>query len=161
VLVYDLAANLEGRFEIVYTSYGILVWLPDLPRWAETIAHFLDENGVFYMVEQHPVGGMLVEEEGRLIAADPYFDVGPVEAPARTYADPTATLSSPSYQWQHSLSDVINALAGAGLRVEFVHEFPYCGWQRLPSMKVGDDGFWHLPDRDDLPFLFSLQARRS
>lgn len=159
--LYELADNLEGRFDIVFTSYGILVWLPDLPRWAETIAHFLDDGGVFYMVEQHPVGGMFGEEGGKLIAAEPYFYEGPIEAPARTYADPAATLSSPSYQWQHTLSDVINALAGAGLRIEFLHEFPFCGWQRLPSMEKREDGFWHLPDQDTIPLLFSLKARKA
>ncbi|HEV7641633.1 MAG TPA: hypothetical protein VGO39_12270 [Gaiellaceae bacterium] len=55
---------------------------------------------------------------------------------------------------------MLNALADAGLRIEFLHEFPFCGWQRLPSMERRD-GFWHLPDRDDLPFLFSLRARKA
>jgi hypothetical protein len=117
---------------------------------------------VFYIVEEHPVGGgVVVEENGRLVVAEPYFDVGPIEcAGDGTYADPAAKLSGPSYQWQHSLSDVLNALAGAGLRIEFVHEFPFCGWRRLPSMELREDGFWQLPDRDDLPFLFSLRARK-
>lgn len=160
--IYDLESNLDGRFNVVFTSYGVLVWLPDLPRWAEMIAHFLDEGGVFYIVEEHPLGGALVQEDGKLIAAEPYFDVGPTECPGDgTYADLTATLSVPSYQWQHSLSDVINALADAGLRIEFLHEFPSCGWQRLPSMERREDGYWHLPDRDDLPFLFSLRARKA
>lgn len=159
--IYELTGHLDERFDIVFTSYGVLVWLPDLRLWAETIAHFLDDGGIFYMVESHPVGGMFVEEEGKLIAAEPYFDAGPIEAPAHTYADTTAKLSSSSYQWQHSLSDVVNALAGAGLRIEFLHEFPFCGWQRLPSMEQREDGFWHLPERDTLPFLFSLQARKA
>lgn len=116
--IYELPDNLDGRFDIVFTSYGVLVWLPDLTRWAETIAHFLDEGGVFYLVEEHRLGGTLVEEDGKLVAAEPYFDVGPIECPGDgTYADLTGTLETgPSYQWQHSLSDVIHALAGAGLR---------------------------------------------
>jgi SAM-dependent methyltransferase len=159
--VYDLTESLDARFDIVFTSYGVLVWLPDLPRWAETIAHFLDDGGVFYMVEEHPVGGMFEEEEGRLVAAEPYFDIGPVEVPPSTYADRSAALSSPSYQWQHSLSDVINALTGAGLRIEFLNEFPFCGWQRLPSLEQHEDGFWYPQDTDTLPLLFSLQARKA
>jgi SAM-dependent methyltransferase len=160
--IYELMENLDGRFDIVFTSDGVLVWLPDLPRWAETIAHFLDEGGVFYIVEQHPLGGTLVEEGGKLAAVEPYFDVGPIECPGDgTYADLSATLQSgASYQWQHSLADITNAIAAAGLRIEFLHEFPFCGWQRLPSMERRDDGYWHLRDREDLPFLFSLRARK-
>lgn len=56
---------------------------------------------------------------------------------------------------------MINALTGAGLRIESLHEFPFCGWQRLPSMEQREDGFWHLPDQDTIPLLFSLQARKA
>ncbi|HEY5989478.1 MAG TPA: class I SAM-dependent methyltransferase [Streptosporangiaceae bacterium] len=159
--IYELRHTLQGRFDVVFTSYGVLVWLPDLTKWAETIAHFLAEDGVFYLVEEHPVGGMLTEQDGKLVATGPYFDVGPVECPGEgTYADPAAKLTSgPCYEWQHPLSDVINALLGAGLRIVFLHEFPVSGWQRLPSMVRRDDGFWQLPGRD-LPFLFSLLARK-
>jgi SAM-dependent methyltransferase len=158
--VYELTSNLDGRFEIVFTSYGVHVWLPDLPRWAETIASFLDEGGVFYMVDGHPAGNTLEEENGNLVIAEPYFDAGPIECPAGTYADSTATLSSPSYQWQHSLSDLINALASADLRIEFLHEFPFSAYRRLPSMERREDGYWHLPE-GGFPFLFSLRARKA
>jgi SAM-dependent methyltransferase len=160
--IYELEDNLNGRFDIVFTSYGVLVWLPDLTRWAQTIATFLDDGGIFYIVEEHPVGGTLIEEGGKLVAAEPYFDVGPIRcAGDGTYADLTASLSTSSYQWQHSFSDLITALVGAGLRIEFLHEFPFCAWPRLPSMEQREDGFWYLPQREDLPFLFSLRARKA
>ena len=52
--VYDLPDALTGQFDIVYTSYGVLVWLPDLIRWAAVVAHFLEPGGTFYIVEGHP-----------------------------------------------------------------------------------------------------------
>jgi SAM-dependent methyltransferase len=161
--IYELPNNLNGRFDIVFTSYGVLAWLPDLNGWAEVIAHFLDQHGVFYIAENHPVGWMLDEQDGTLVASDPYLDVGPIEVPAHgTYAEPEAVLSNAtSYQWQHSLGDVINALTGAGLQIEFLHEFAFSESQRLPSMIKGEDGCWRLPDRDDVPFLFSLLARKA
>lgn len=161
--IYDLPKNLQGRFDVVFTSYGVLVWLPELMRWADVIAHFLDNGGVFYIADTHPLGGVLVEEDGKLVASDSYFDTGAIAVPGgQDYAEPGAALENDtSYQWQHSLSDVINALTAAGLHIEFLHEFPFCSWQRLPSMVRGDDGWWRLPDRDDLPFLFSLLARKT
>jgi len=55
---------------------------------------------------------------------------------------------------------VVSALAAAGLRIEFLHEFPFAASQRLPGMVRGEDAWWRLPDRDDVPFLFSIRARK-
>jgi SAM-dependent methyltransferase len=93
--IYELPCKIDGVFDFVFTSYGVLAWLPDLPRWAGVIAHFLADGGTFYIVEQHPLVGALVEEDGKLVAADPYFDVGPILVPAEgTYADTEATLTN-------------------------------------------------------------------
>jgi len=53
--LYDLPSVLDGQFDVVYTSRGVLGWLPDLGRWAGVVAHFLRPGGVFYMTEIHPV----------------------------------------------------------------------------------------------------------
>ena len=42
------------RFDIVFTSYGVLHGLPGLQRWGEVIAHYLKPGGIFYIVEDHP-----------------------------------------------------------------------------------------------------------
>src|SRR5262249_14316808 len=73
--VLDLAGRLSGPFDIVFTSYGVLCWLPDLRRWAEVIAHFLKPGGTFYMVETHPFATVLGEKKDtkELTIAYPYF----------------------------------------------------------------------------------------
>ena len=35
--IYDLPDTLDEEFDIVFTSYGVLTWLPDLDKWAEVI----------------------------------------------------------------------------------------------------------------------------
>ncbi|HLK44205.1 MAG TPA: class I SAM-dependent methyltransferase, partial [Thermoleophilia bacterium] len=45
---------LDGNFDIVYTSWGVLVWLPDLGGWARTIAGLLRPGGFVYLVDEHP-----------------------------------------------------------------------------------------------------------
>ncbi|MCW2976705.1 MAG: Methyltransferase type 11, partial [Actinomycetia bacterium] len=161
--VYDLPQNLEGEFDIVFTSYGVLCWLPDLAEWGKVINHFLAPGGCFYIVEQHPVGALFSDRDGELVASEPYFNTGPTELTSDgSYADRSATLQNKtSFEWQHPLSDVINALTSNGLRVEFLHEFPFCVFQWLPSMVKRDDGWWHVAGRDNLPFLFSLKASKS
>lgn len=159
--IYDLPAKLEGAFDIVFTSYGVLCWLPDLAEWGNVINHFLAPGGFFYIVDGHPVSGMF-GEDSELGASESYFDVGPLEdTEDGSYADRSAVLEhKTSYEWQHSLSDIVNALAGSGLRVEFLHEFPFSMFQRLPSMVKGEDGWWHVPGHDNVPFLFSLKASK-
>jgi 2-polyprenyl-3-methyl-5-hydroxy-6-metoxy-1,4-benzoquinol methylase len=48
--VYALPAELQrGDFDIVYTSTGVMVWLPDLAQWATTIAAALRPGGTFIL----------------------------------------------------------------------------------------------------------------
>lgn len=160
--VYELPDSLDGRLDIVFTSYGVLCWLPDLRSWAEVIAHFLSPGGFFYIAEQHPVGSIFTERDGELVASGPYFDVGPFEeSRGGSYADCTVVLQNKtSFEWQHSLSDIVNALIAAGLRIDFLHEFPFCMFRALPSMVKSDDGWCRMPGYENVPFLFTLKASR-
>ena len=49
--IYDLGDVLVEKFDIVFTSYGVLVWLPDLNGWAKIISEHLESGGTFYIVE--------------------------------------------------------------------------------------------------------------
>jgi SAM-dependent methyltransferase len=162
--LYDLPDVITGPFDIVFTSYGVIEWLPDLRRWAEVIAHFLRPGGTFYIAEFHPFRVLLEEsEEGELKIRYPYFHTPEplVLETQGSYADPSAPVRVPEYSWCHSLSDVVNAVIGAGLMLTFLHEFPYCYRRSLSCMEQGEDGRWHLPGANaSLPLLFSLKATR-
>jgi SAM-dependent methyltransferase len=159
--VERLLELLTGTFEVVFTSWGVLAWLPDLGAWANVVAHFVKPTGTFYMIEQHPLLNVLDDD---LQLAHSYFHDGdPMECEVQgSYADRTAVVQQRvSYQWTHSLSDVISALIGAGLRLEFLHEFPYLPYARFKNMMQGEDGWWRLPDHaPQLPLSFSLKARK-
>ena len=62
--VYDLPAALEGDFDIVYTSRGVLGWLPDIRRWAEVVAHFVRPGGDL-LHHRDPSGCPGVRRRGR------------------------------------------------------------------------------------------------
>lgn len=161
--IYDLPEVLSGQFDIVYTSYGVLCWLPDLTRWGQVIAHFLKPGGFFYIVDGHPFANVFYNEPDatELRVACPYFHSPVPEAYAAngTYADPNVVLHWTSYEWSHSLSDIVGALLAAGLRLEFLHEFAFGGYQHLPFMVRGTDGWWRLPEhQDSVPLLFSVKA---
>lgn len=163
--IYALPETLTGAFDIVFTSYGVLCWLPDLPAWARVIAHYLKPGGVFFIVDGHPFADVFYNEADAadLRVAYPYFhapEPAKWEA-AGSYADHTAIVTRPSYEWTHSLNDIVDALTAAGLRIVSLHEFPVCTWARFPFMEEGADGWWRLPaGLPALPLTFSLKAAR-
>jgi SAM-dependent methyltransferase len=160
-----LPAVLDGAFDIVFTSYGVLYWLPDLRRWAEVVAHFLQPGGTFAIVEFHPFSAVFdPESDAGLQVTFPYF---PGPEPLRfetsgSYAAATPGYEGVEYGWTHPLSEVVNALLAAGLRIVSQREFPYTYEQRFPFMERGDDGCWRLPGALDgtIPLLFSLRATK-
>ncbi|MCA1613613.1 MAG: class I SAM-dependent methyltransferase [Acidobacteria bacterium] len=161
--VYDLPAALDGRFDIVYTSYGVLSWLPDLAAWGRVVAHFLKPGGFFYIAEFHPFLYML-GDDGRTFEY-PYFHSPRPDKLLSTgsYAAPDAEgFRHDEYNWSHSLGDVINAVLGAGLRVEFVREFDYAwhadAFAEMEEFEPGKGRLRGWPVNP--PLMFSLRARR-
>ncbi len=162
-----LLEALSGQFDIVFTSYGVLHWLDNLQRWAEVIAHFLKPGGIFYIVEDHPTMRMFSSSEDGpklgLKLANPYF-FSPTPDPVETqgsYASPDDPETYQFYIWNHSIGEVLNSLISVGLRIEYLHEFPYAARAKFPMMEKGADGWWRLPpEYVQIPFLFSLQARQ-
>ncbi|OOC53683.1 MULTISPECIES: class I SAM-dependent methyltransferase [Nocardiopsis] len=148
-----------GAFDVVYTGTGALMWLPDIERWARTAAGLLRPGGRLYLAEFHPLADVLDDGDG-VTAVHDYFARG-----ARTYevsgsyADWEAeTTHNTATEWHHTLGDVISAVAGAGLRIEFVHEHGTIAFRRCDAL-VADGGRFRYPDRSArLPLTYSLAA---
>ena len=167
--IYGLTEALSGRFDVVFTSYGVLCWLPDLPRWAEIVAHYLEPGGVFYIAEAHPFcrvfpsAGDITDGSTELRPMFPYFHdpEGTRWEASPDYADETARHTVAEHNWQHSMGDIVNALVTAGLRIDFLHEFSHCTWKVVAFAERRQDGTWRLPARfPTLPLMFSLRATR-
>lgn len=165
--LYDAPSALPGEtFDVVFTSYGAITWMPDIRRWAEVAASFVAPGGFLYVAELHPATQTLNDEPGieRLELAYPYWT--PPDQPLRfeepgTYADVDADIELPEYCWQHGLGDLVTAVIEAGLVLEYLHEHVRTVYQQLPFLEPDDDGWWRLPDgMPSQPFLFSLRARR-
>lgn len=163
--VYELPARLSGEFDVVFASHGVLCWLPDLDRWARVAAQFLRPGGLFCLIEGHPFPTVFDDRapERELRIAFPYFHTDePVRGERQgSYAVPDGRFESVTYEWPHSLSDVIGAILRAGLRVTSFDEYPYVGWPMFPWMEGRPDGTWRWPaDTPSLPLLFSLTATK-
>ncbi len=165
--IYELPHNLEGDFDIVYTSRGVLNWLPDLDRWGKVAAHFVRPGGFFYITEIHPIALVFDDDEGvrdlRLRYA--YFNQPePISVATKgSYADRNARVTQEvEYGWNHALGEIVTALTTAGLHIDFLHEFPFAEWP-ISFLRPAADGTHRLPTEDDgkLPLFFSLKASMS
>lgn len=165
--IYSLPEKLNKKFDIVYTSYGVLIWLPDLDKWANVISNFLKDDGYFYIAEVHPSSMIFNNSESSnekkiLEVAYPYFSKPePMKFVTEgTYADKTAkTVNNVTYEWSHSLSEIFMSLINAGFRIEFFHEHDFTVWEQFPWMQKSEDGYFRLDQ--EIPLLFSLKAVKS
>jgi SAM-dependent methyltransferase len=161
--LYDLPDHLYETFDRVFTSYGVLCWLPDIPRWAQIVGHFLKPGGVFYIAEFHPFSNVFKNDgdETELEVAYPYFTTEPIEFPVEgTYADPQAKIDQKvEYEWSPRMGEIVTGLIDAGLRIEFVREYPFTCYRHFPFLIEKEPGKWYMPDgMPSIPLTFTLRA---
>jgi len=159
--IYDLDKMLHDSYDIVFTSYGVILWLPDLKEWARIIHSLLNPGGTFYIIEFHPFLDIIDEEF--TFFKYPYFDNKdnqPLEFSEKgTYANPDADIESTTYGWPHSIGDVITALSESGLQIKFLHEFPFSYYNIFPKMIEFSPGkYYHKEIRETIPYMFSVMA---
>lgn len=164
----EQAPDLAGtNFDIVFTSWGVLVWLPDINVWAQTVAKCLKPGGRFFMAEGHPILWIFEDQKeaylDNLNVVRSYFLDGPQrwENPF-DYAEPSVSLKHhQSNEWQHGLGEVVTALADAGLRIDFLHEHDSLVWPGIPGMINNGQGEYKAPEgAPRLPFAYSISARK-
>ncbi|MBL7489730.1 class I SAM-dependent methyltransferase [Frankia sp. AgB1.9] len=162
--VMRLPETLAGTWDVVYTSRGVLGWLPDLAGWARIIEAYLNPGGFVYLTDIHPIAKTLDDTSVELRVSRPYW---PRPAPVTyrvegSYADPNAKIeSSVKYLWTHSTGEIITAMAQAGLIIEFFHEFSWLD-RPWPFLRQRSGREFVLPDdiEAELPLFFSLRARK-
>ncbi len=121
--VYRAPILIEGKFDIVFASYGCIGWLPDIAHWASVVSHFVKAGGRFVFAEFHPVLWMLDADFADLKYA--YAKTDPIVETEGTYTDVLAEAPQTMVTWNHSLSSVIAALMEEGLRLTHFNEYDY------------------------------------
>jgi len=166
--VYDAVDALRGEtFDLVYTSVGVLNWLPDIAQWGSVVATLVRPGGRVHLRESHPMAMALDDErdDDLLCVKYPYFET---EAPLTfdqngTYVDTgAATIENGlTHEWNHGIGEVFTALTNAGLTVTALEEHRHLDWRFL-RQQVEIDELFYLPDdqRDLIPWQYTIQATR-
>ncbi|WP_299442184.1 class I SAM-dependent methyltransferase [uncultured Aquimarina sp.] len=156
--VLDTSDHLKNQFDIVYTSYGVIGWLPDLKPWGKMIAERLKSGGTFYMVEFHPIVWMFDYLEGLPTIKYGYHQKEVIyEEYEGTYADMNSKMVSKEYGWNHGLGEVISSLSEAGLTIEYLREYDESPYDVFPDLIENKNGMFESSDKL-FPLLFAIKA---
>lgn len=158
--VLDTSEHIKDTFDIVFTSYGVVGWLPDLKPWGKIIAEKLNSGGVFYMAEFHPIVWMFDYLDGKSVMKYGYMQDGAIyEEYEGTYADQGSKIISKEYGWNHGLGEVVNALTEAGLHVEYLNEYDESPYDVLPELIKNNSGMYVTKDQL-YPLIFEIKATK-
>jgi ubiquinone/menaquinone biosynthesis C-methylase UbiE len=156
--VYSLKDHLDKKFDIVFTSYGTIGWLPDLDKWADIIQHFLKPGGEFIFVEFHPVVWMFDDNFAHIQYS--YFNREPIITQSEgTYTDRNADIDSVEYGWNHPLDEVFMSLMNQGLALKQFNEYDYSPYNCFKNtVKLAEDCYYIEPLGRNIPLVYSLKA---
>lgn len=158
--VLDTSSYIHNTFDIVFTSYGVIGWLPDLKPWGRIIAERLKPGGIFYMVEFHPIVWMFAYQNTNPIMKYGYMQDEVIhEVYEGTYANQSSKMISEEYGWNHGLSEVINALTEAGLHIDYLNEYDESPYNVLPNLEITKSGMYATKDRL-YPLIFDIKATK-
>jgi SAM-dependent methyltransferase len=164
--LYDAPRLIAERFDIVYTTWGTIYWLPDIRAWAATVAAMLAPGGFLYFLDLHPFAALLDQRrsDAALDTGVSYFH-GPepiVEHVDTSYSGaPDRLVHTEAHVWIHPLGAILEALTAAGLAIDWLHEHETIAWRLLPCLEERPDGLYSMPAGGPrLPLALSIRARR-
>jgi SAM-dependent methyltransferase len=159
--VFSLPEVLEGKFDLIFTTYGVIGWLPDLNKWANIISHFLKEDGELLLVEFHPFIWMFDDDFNDIVFT--YHQTEPiVEQSEGTYTDMDADIVQKYISWNHSLSEVFEALKKKSLPVHDFKEYNYSPYACFKGVVEFEKGRYRIEKfGDKIPMVYSMKASNS
>ncbi len=160
--VLELDQHHDEQYDVVFTSFGVIGWHPDLQPWAKQIAHFLKPGGHLIFVEFHPVVWMFDDDLTHV--AYPYFNEHIFEEEEEgTYADRDADIKLKSVCWNHSLEEVFSVLLEQNMTVKQFKEYNYSPFNCLNNLVPchdGQPGYYVKGMEENLPMVYSLICQK-
>lgn len=157
------SAALDRRFDLVVTSAGTIVWLPELDDWARSIHDLLEPGGVFLIRDDHPILGAMEFEPWQI--SDDYLGGGGhrtyIESGSYTEDSAGQIAHDAVSEWRHGLGEVVGALLRAGLRIAAVEELPIMDWPAFPGLVPCPRGWTLPPGAPRIPLNFAVVATRA
>ena len=152
--LYSFGESSQEQYDVVFTSYGALCWLPDIEKWADIVARSLKVGGTFYIAEFHPFYDVF---SGSSYFHNPEPDV----EEEGTYTENDQGKASTLVTWVHPISDVVNALVKAGIQVTQLNEYPYSPYNCFEGMVEREKGRFYLSHKNqDIPLVYTIKGTK-
>ncbi|MBG6239404.1 SAM-dependent methyltransferase [Mycetocola sp. CAN_C7] len=150
-------------FDLVFTTWGTIGWLPDVAEWARIVEWFLKPGGILYFTDSHPTAQVFdaAPDGAELpIFTYPYAKAEPdIFDDGADYADETAVLENTrTWEWMHPLSKTFTVLRDAGLTVDRLAEHDALPWRMFPGLVPKGEGMFGWPDQAWLPLAVTIVA---
>ncbi|MDX1686012.1 MAG: class I SAM-dependent methyltransferase [Saprospiraceae bacterium] len=159
--IYELPAKLDEQFDIVFTSYGTIGWLPDINKWAGVVERFTKKNGWIIMAEFHPFVWMF-DDDFKTISYRYFNDKPIIESEEGSYTENSKSDTYASVTWNHGLAEVLQALVDREFDLEVIREYdysPYNCFKGTVEVKKGKYRIEKLGDR--IPMVYALKMCKS
>ena len=158
--VYSLPEHLIEKFDLVFTSYGTIGWLPDMDKWANIVAQYLKPSGQLVFADFHPVVWMF-DDEFDFIQYRYFKSEAIIDTQSGTYADRTAPIEIVDISWNHSIAEVLNSLLQKGMELVDLQEYDYSPYDCFSGMeKLAEDKYIVKKMGNKLPLVYSIVARK-
>jgi SAM-dependent methyltransferase len=161
--VYDAVEALgDQQFDVVYVSLGSLCWLPDVGAWGRVVADLLAPGGRLYIHDVHPFASCF-DDEGVHVSYG-YFeeaDNPQIFDSTSTYTDGEELAAIRTYEWNHSLGEILGALLGHGLVLDSLTEHDWTVFRKFPWLVESESGVFVVPeDRPRIALSFTILAHK-
>jgi 2-polyprenyl-3-methyl-5-hydroxy-6-metoxy-1,4-benzoquinol methylase len=147
-----------GAFDVVFTSYGTITWLPDLKAWAKVIRTSLKKGGHFIFVDFHPAFWMFDSKQDKVQYS--YFNRTVItEEQQGSYAVPNGDFTFKSHTWNHSLADITTALLSEGLSIQCIEELDYAPYPIFSNAEETSPGKFQIGHlKGMLPLVLGIKC---
>lgn len=154
--VYDFELAKKNSFNTVFSSYGVVGWLPDLKKWAKVIHENLAEKGRFILVDFHPVLWMFNDDFNEIEYS--YFNDEPyIEITKGSYADSSNNKKTTSIWWSHSLSEITMAFINEGFSLTNFKEYNYSPFDCFKHTTcIGKDKYRIKHLEQKIPMVYAM-----
>ncbi len=158
--IYDLPKHLDKVFDIVFTSYGTIGWLPNLDKWAKIISKYLKPDGKFIFAEFHPVVWMF-DYDFEKIQYRYFTSDAIIETETGTYTDRDAPIKSESITWNHGIGEVLNSLISNKLEINSLNEYDYSPYNCFnKTLEISENKFRIKHLENKIPMVYSVVATK-
>jgi SAM-dependent methyltransferase len=158
--IYEALKYLKDQFDIVFTSYGTIGWLPDLDKWAKVVSQFLKPGGQFIMADFHPVVWMYDNDFKEVFYS--YFNIEPiVEDESGTYADRYSEIEAKTITWNHPISETLNALINNGIELNCFNEYDYSPYNCFNNTEEFETNKFRIKTFENkIPMVYSIKGTK-